>query len=330
MDGLDLAFYKGRSKYHTKYDAVSFMLGGQRSLWSMMETARGVGVNLLSAPFDTEQDESVPVYFDRKFADSLSLGSWLTKTPVVFKSIILVIPISKFLTLNIVALIVTPILLVLFALCEHFLAKSPTSERSPEPSEPEPSSLPRRYFHRLSLRAGALDPPEPQGAPQLPRVIYWLEVIWRHIKFWVALGITIALQFLLMWGYVLFNPFVRFSSLLQSPPFDWLSKIGYLLFALHCALGLPLADLLDTHVRSYVPLVTAILLSEVSHLRVCSHPATTPATETDHLSPSLYFYLDSPCSFHHRNYELPLSCWRWLPLHDLEHCSRHNLHAGRR
>jgi hypothetical protein len=68
MDGLDLAFYKGRSKYHTKYDAVSFMLGGQRSLWSMMETARGVGVNLLSAPFDDETDESDPVYFDRKFA----------------------------------------------------------------------------------------------------------------------------------------------------------------------------------------------------------------------------------------------------------------------
>lgn len=67
MNGLDLAFYKGRSKYHTKYDAVSFMLGGQRSLWSMMETARGVGVNLLSAPLEAETDESVPVYFDCRF-----------------------------------------------------------------------------------------------------------------------------------------------------------------------------------------------------------------------------------------------------------------------
>jgi hypothetical protein len=71
MDGLDLAFYKGRSKYHTKYDAVSSTLGGQRSLWSMMETARGVGVNLLNAPLNAEKDETVPVYFDRKFANNL-------------------------------------------------------------------------------------------------------------------------------------------------------------------------------------------------------------------------------------------------------------------
>lgn len=69
MNGLDLAFYKGRSKYHTKYDAVSFTLGGQRSLWSMMETARGVGINLLSAPLDAQKDEGVPVYFDRKLSD---------------------------------------------------------------------------------------------------------------------------------------------------------------------------------------------------------------------------------------------------------------------
>jgi hypothetical protein len=76
MNGLDLAFYKGRSRYHTKYDSVSFMLGGQRSLWSMMETARGVGINLLTAPPDAEEVESVPVYFDRKFADEFSLVWW--------------------------------------------------------------------------------------------------------------------------------------------------------------------------------------------------------------------------------------------------------------
>ena len=73
MDGLDLAFYKGRSRYHTKYDAVPFILGGERSLWSMMETARGVGENLLSAlvvEVDNENDdknEDVPVYFDCEF-----------------------------------------------------------------------------------------------------------------------------------------------------------------------------------------------------------------------------------------------------------------------
>lgn len=71
MDGLDLAFYKGRSKYHTKYDAVPFVMGGENSLWSMMETARGVGENLLSAPvvkIDEDGDTNdVPVYFDCEF-----------------------------------------------------------------------------------------------------------------------------------------------------------------------------------------------------------------------------------------------------------------------
>lgn len=74
MDGLDLAFYKGRSKYHTKFDAVPFTLGGERSLWIMMETARGVGENLLGAPLEDDKDKvdtkgkDRAVYFDCEFA----------------------------------------------------------------------------------------------------------------------------------------------------------------------------------------------------------------------------------------------------------------------
>ncbi len=79
MDGLDLAFYKGRSKYHTKFDAVPFTLGGERSLWIMMETARGVGENLLSAPLeDNEAEDKVDtngegsaVYFDCEFMHTI-------------------------------------------------------------------------------------------------------------------------------------------------------------------------------------------------------------------------------------------------------------------
>jgi hypothetical protein len=66
MDGLDLAFYKGRSKYHTKYDAIPWTVGGKKALWAMMETARGVGDALLKDDAGGDwHEESNAVYFDR-------------------------------------------------------------------------------------------------------------------------------------------------------------------------------------------------------------------------------------------------------------------------
>jgi len=71
MEGLDLAFYKGRSRYHTKYDAVQHTLGGKKSLWSMMETAKGVGISLLNDnEHSNRQKEGDPVYFDCKYFPS--------------------------------------------------------------------------------------------------------------------------------------------------------------------------------------------------------------------------------------------------------------------
>lgn len=65
MAGLDLAFYKGRSRYHTKYDAVPYTLGGKKSLWSMMEVAKGVGIGLLNKEnLDDKKTKDAPVYFD--------------------------------------------------------------------------------------------------------------------------------------------------------------------------------------------------------------------------------------------------------------------------
>ena len=70
MQGLDVAFYKGRSRYHTRYDAIPWVEGGQRALWAMMETADGAG----SALLDQNENETSgtgarwnqPVYFDCK------------------------------------------------------------------------------------------------------------------------------------------------------------------------------------------------------------------------------------------------------------------------
>lgn len=67
MEGLDIAFYKGRSRYHTKWDSPSFTNGGAESLWAMIEVARGVGSGLLNqdrASLDSGPRPRAGVYFD--------------------------------------------------------------------------------------------------------------------------------------------------------------------------------------------------------------------------------------------------------------------------
>ncbi|KIM36870.1 hypothetical protein M413DRAFT_448810 [Hebeloma cylindrosporum] len=66
MEGVDFAFYQGRSKYHTKYDSIPGARGAKRSLWTMMETVRGAGMALLNEDrTHVGSDEPLaPVYFD--------------------------------------------------------------------------------------------------------------------------------------------------------------------------------------------------------------------------------------------------------------------------
>ncbi|EIN06389.1 hypothetical protein PUNSTDRAFT_89945 [Punctularia strigosozonata HHB-11173 SS5] len=66
MEGLDFAFYKGRSKYHTKYDSVVYTEGGQKALWAMMDSVRSASSTLLNTTKTeklSERGEGV-VYFD--------------------------------------------------------------------------------------------------------------------------------------------------------------------------------------------------------------------------------------------------------------------------
>ncbi len=72
MSGLDLAFYKGRSKYHTKYDAIPHTVGEKKALWAMMESAKGSGLALLNDTGAMHSDSrSSAVYFDRELRVSL-------------------------------------------------------------------------------------------------------------------------------------------------------------------------------------------------------------------------------------------------------------------
>ena len=64
MDGVDLAFYKNRALYHTKFDSLTYAEGGRRSLQAMMEAVRYGGLEMLDAPVTSRQGRKDAVYFD--------------------------------------------------------------------------------------------------------------------------------------------------------------------------------------------------------------------------------------------------------------------------
>ncbi|KAG5728578.1 hypothetical protein E4T56_gene19613 [Termitomyces sp. T112] len=99
MQGLDFAFYRGRSYYHTKYDAIPFIQGGVRALWGMMETLDAAGCALL------DQDNSEPsedvVYFD------------------LFGQLMVMFPLATMQTFNIILLVTVPVVTTGFFVWRH-------------------------------------------------------------------------------------------------------------------------------------------------------------------------------------------------------------------
>jgi hypothetical protein len=74
LKGLDFAFYRGRSRYHTKYDSIPGMAGDQskNALWAMMEGTLSSSLALandIKGAMRNEPggQEGEPVYFDSKF-----------------------------------------------------------------------------------------------------------------------------------------------------------------------------------------------------------------------------------------------------------------------
>lgn len=67
MAGLDFAFYRGRSLYHTRYDDVRDTEGGKRALYAMMEASLAAGKALLSTDNDDATDTKPIVYFECEF-----------------------------------------------------------------------------------------------------------------------------------------------------------------------------------------------------------------------------------------------------------------------
>ena len=69
LDGLDFAFYRDRSRYHTGYDSISGMEGGKKALWAMMEATHGASLALANDDIVHAQPlprQERPVYFERE------------------------------------------------------------------------------------------------------------------------------------------------------------------------------------------------------------------------------------------------------------------------
>ncbi|KAJ7633001.1 hypothetical protein FB45DRAFT_792335 [Roridomyces roridus] len=171
MEGLDLAFYRGRSKYHTKFDAIPHTVGQEKALWAMLESAKVSGLSLLNDD-ETHGTGSLPVYFDL-------FGVWLV-----------VLSLDTLLLCNIVLLVVGPVVLLLLVFADAAILHARTQLNGHVPQSD--SHLARRFFKSV-MEFG------------------WVKDSWVWAKFWAALLVAVGLQALLVLSYLKFNPFIVHS-----------------------------------------------------------------------------------------------------------------------
>ncbi|KAF8161605.1 hypothetical protein B0H34DRAFT_796364 [Crassisporium funariophilum] len=209
MEGMDLAFYQGRSKYHTKYDSIPGANGGKQSLWAMMESVRGAGMSLLNDDKTHVGDGEAkgPVYFD------------------VFGTAFLVFTQQSLYIFNIVMLVVGPLVLLVL----HHLPRLHNPDIKPSTNAPATGVARIRIFlsngrHRTD---GALPPPSSwarfkemrwtklqwwKSTWARTRSVGWTRRSWRWGKFWLAFILGLLLQVILVLTFLSANPFIVYSQ----------------------------------------------------------------------------------------------------------------------
>ncbi|KAG9221368.1 hypothetical protein CCMSSC00406_0009945 [Pleurotus cornucopiae] len=175
MQGLDLAFYKGRSKYHTKFDSVPYTEGGAKSLWSMMEAAQGAGIALANDVKTHNKDLEKPVYFD------------------LFGAAMIVFSLRSLTTINIVMLVIGPVMVILLSACEYIIQMNTRQGRHNGYIHGGDRSTWRHFWEWFIG-------------------FEWFSGFWRWAKLWVALGVTVGCQALLNFGYLKLNRYIVYSS----------------------------------------------------------------------------------------------------------------------
>ncbi|KAG2339609.1 hypothetical protein BDR05DRAFT_938905 [Suillus weaverae] len=179
LKGLDFAFYRGRSRYHTKYDSIPGMSDdkSKNALWAMMEGTLSSSLMLANDVKGKTRTESIgqgsePVYFD------------------LFGAIMIVFTFQTLWIVNIILLTVGPVILLMLVYFEHIIRVT--------------SRIRSGYYraangdvHRESFVARAS-----------AEIKYFLKSFWVWSKFWTALLLGVGFQMLLVVGYAKLNPFV--------------------------------------------------------------------------------------------------------------------------
>lgn len=179
LKGLDFAFYRGRSRYHTKYDSIPGMSGdkSKNALWAMMEGTLSSSLVLANDVKGQTRTESVgqgsePVYFD------------------LFGTVMIVFTFQTLWIVNIVLLTVGPVILLMLVYFEHIIRVT--------------SRIRSGYYRTANGDAHH----ESFVARASAEIKYFLKGFWVWSKFWTALLLGVGFQVLLVVGYANLNPFV--------------------------------------------------------------------------------------------------------------------------
>ncbi|KAH7911326.1 hypothetical protein BJ138DRAFT_937247 [Hygrophoropsis aurantiaca] len=240
MNGLDFAFYRGRSRYHTKYDSIPGMGGGEKALWAMMEGTRAASVVLANddRTHDGTAMASKPVYFD------------------LFGAALISFSLESLFVANVVLLTVGPIVLLLLVYSESIIRATKKL---------------RQRRHQPHANANGHSAHQSFWSKTWTLIKEVVNGFWNWAKFWVALILGVGFQVLLVLGYVNLNPFIVHSHpylvLISSLSLSYLTTVLAMTFPLtkHNTVPAPeqqkLSILLQTYVFTWLLLVfsTAIL-----------------------------------------------------------------------
>ncbi|KAJ3902084.1 hypothetical protein F5879DRAFT_965737 [Lentinula edodes] len=254
LRGLDFAFYRGRSKYHTKYDALPYIEGGDKALWAMLQPASAAGIALGNDNNVSPDVNEKAVYFE------------------LFNSVLILLRLADLLTINITALIVGPIVLILLAVSESALARSRAAKRQRatfSPSVVHPAELETESAASQMFSPGGTvvedTPSENEEDEPHESETGWTKakrrfntssrVLWKHGRYWVALIIAIGAQIALVVGFVNLNPFIVHGY----PSIPILSSFALSILVLALVLSPPLInDHARIQVLSQAPITTNV------------------------------------------------------------------------
>lgn len=200
MEGLDFAFYKKRAFYHTPYDVVPHLNGGERAISAMLDTCLGAGNALLNnrkIEFGTGGPDSVlggrenvPVYFDCGYISFLRAVCGVLNVRAVFGQILLMIPLSSMFIANIVSLVVGPLLVLLLEAVDIIVQHNRREKLVSQNNGPRQRTTGSQHLW------------------QSFKSLQWIRELWKVSKFWIALIFTVGTQALLIFGYTQLNPYV--------------------------------------------------------------------------------------------------------------------------